>query len=59
MIILLLPVLVVASFPGMDSVFWSWEDTLDEVFPCWELRLKFKLMFYRTYFISNSFMYVV
>ena len=28
--ILLLPVLVVASFPGMDSVFWSWEDTLDE-----------------------------
>ena len=30
MIILLLPVPVVASFPGMDSVFWSCEDTLDE-----------------------------
>ena len=28
--ILLLPVPVMASFPGMDSVFWSWEDTLDE-----------------------------
>ena len=27
---MLLPVPVVASFPGMDSVFWSWEDTFDE-----------------------------
>ena len=26
-IIVLLPVLVVASFPGMHSVFWSCEDT--------------------------------
>ena len=45
MIILLLPVPVVASFLGMDSVFWSCEDTLDEGVSCWELRLKFKLMF--------------